>query len=73
MSENELNQQDNTEHEKNHHAPRPYWKQPHIQWGFWIGVALMSIALLVYIFSLNLALVPRSWQHTSQPATTTTQ
>ena len=42
MSENELNQQDNTGHEKNHHIPRPYWKRPHIQWAFWIGVGLLK-------------------------------
>lgn len=59
MNEPEQNQLDNTAHEKNHHAPRPYWKRTHIQWAFWIGVALMAIALLVYIFSLNLSLVPR--------------
>jgi len=63
VSENELNQEDNTDHEKNHHIPRPYWKRPHIQWAFWIGVFLMAVALLVYIFSVDLALVPRSWHH----------
>jgi hypothetical protein len=67
VSEAEQNHLDNTEHEKNHHAPAPYWKRPHIQWGFWIGVALMGIALIVYIFSLNLALVPRSWHQQAQP------
>ena len=58
MSEAERNQEDNTSHEKNHHAPIPYWKRRHIQWGFGVGIVLMSIALIVYIFSLNLALVP---------------
>jgi hypothetical protein len=61
VNEAEQNRLDNTEHEKNHHVAVPYWKRPHIQWGFWIGVALMGIALVVYIFSLNLALVPSSW------------
>lgn len=61
MNEAEQNQHDNIDHEKNHHAPAPYWKRPHIQWGFWIGAGLMCIALAVYIFSLNLSLIPRSW------------
>jgi hypothetical protein len=61
VNEPEQNQLDNIDHEKNHHAPHPYWKQPHIQWAFWIGVGLMGIALVVYIFSLNLAFIPHSW------------
>ncbi len=68
MNEGERNQEDNADHEKNHHAPQPYWKRRHIQWGFWIGVALMGIALIVYIFSVDLALVPRPWQRTPMPA-----
>ena len=66
MNESGQNQLDNIDHEKNHHVPRPYWKRTHIQWAFWIGVVCISIALLVYIFSVDLALVPRPWQHPPQ-------
>lgn len=70
MSEQELNQIDNIDHEKNHHAPHPYWKRTHIQWAFWIGVVLMAVALLVYIFSVDLALIPRSWHQQAPPPVT---
>jgi len=70
VNEPERNREDNTSHEKNHHAPEPYWKRVHLHWGLWLGIVLMTIALLVYILSVNLALVPRSWQHQPQPAAT---
>jgi len=68
--ETENNQLNNTEHEKNHHEPRPYWKRAHLHWAFWVGVVCMAIALLVYIFSVDLALVPRSWHQQTLPAAT---
>jgi len=71
-NEPQLNQADNSLHEKNHHAPQPYWRRMHLHWGFWVGVIGLTIALLVYILSVNLALVPHpsvsQQQTTTQPA-----
>lgn len=68
MNEPQRNQDDNLDHEKNHHAPHPYWKRVHLHWGLWVGIVLMTVALLVYILSLNLALVPRGPQSPPPPA-----
>jgi len=37
----------------------PYWKRAHRDWRFWAGVRFMSVALIVYVMSDDLALVPR--------------
>jgi len=68
MDEPKRNQQDNLDNEKNYHAPRPYWKRVYHHWGFWVGIVLMTIALLVYLLSWNLALVPRFHPRPPTPA-----
>jgi len=70
MNETENNQQKNLLHEKNHHELRPYWKRAHLHWGFWVGVLLMTLALLVYIFSIDLSQLPRIRHHQTPPAST---
>jgi len=46
----------------------PYWKRAHKDWRFWVGVIFISVALVVYITSVDLALVPR---RAPQPTTST--
>jgi hypothetical protein len=56
---------------KHHHHPQegpnppkdpdnyvPYWKRAHKDWRFWVGVFCISAALVVYITSVDLSLVP---------------
>jgi hypothetical protein len=47
-------------HEINQKDLGPYWKRVHRDWRFWVGVALMAIAIAVYITSDNLAFVPHN-------------
>jgi len=37
----------------------PYWSRAHRDWRFWIGVVLLSAAILIYVMSDDLALIPR--------------
>jgi hypothetical protein len=39
--------------------PGPYWRRAHRDWRFWVGVVFLSIAILIYVMSDDLALVPR--------------
>jgi hypothetical protein len=34
---------------------RPYWKRAHRGWPFWVAVALMLAAMIVYVMSDDLA------------------
>lgn len=50
--------------ESKHHHPTadslsavPYWKRAHRDWRFWIALALMLLAMTVYVVSDNLAFV----------------
>ena len=54
-------------HSKEHSSDLgPYWKRAHRDWRFWVGVLFMSIALIVYVMSDDLSLVPR--MHPAQPS-----
>lgn len=61
----------NMSESKHHHHPQeephpskdpdsyvPYWKRAHKDWRFWVGVICISVALAVYITSVDLSLVP---------------
>ena len=47
------------DHPKNFHPPKPYWRRMHTHWAFWVAVIFLFVALFIYIFSYDLALVPR--------------
>jgi hypothetical protein len=51
------------------HAYRPYWKRTPQNWYFLIGMVLVFAAIAVYVMTDNLALVPRSQPHQTQPGT----
>jgi len=36
----------------------PYWKRMHHSWLFWVGMAMVSVAIAIYVLSDNLALLP---------------
>jgi hypothetical protein len=38
----------------------PYWKRAHHDWRFWIGLFLMLTAMIIYVMSNDLALLPGS-------------
>jgi hypothetical protein len=38
----------------------PYWKRAHHDWRFWVGLALMLVAISVYFMSDDLSLIPSS-------------
>jgi hypothetical protein len=37
----------------------PYWRRAHRDWRFWVGVVFLSVALIVYVMTVDLSLVPR--------------
>ena len=39
-------------------AQVPYWKRVHHDWKFWIALSLMLTAMVVYIVTLDLSVVP---------------
>jgi hypothetical protein len=41
------------------HQLGPYWRRAHRDWKFWLGVVLLSVAIFIYVASLDLSLVPR--------------
>jgi hypothetical protein len=45
---------------------RPYWKNAHRDWRFWIAVFFIFGAIVIYVMSDDLALVPRGQQHHQQ-------
>ena len=49
-------------------GPRPYWQRAHTDWRFWIGVALMFLAMIVYVLSGDLAWTPRPSAPQAAPA-----
>jgi len=55
-------------HQMDHEHFVPYWKRAHKDWRFWVGVVCISVALAVYISTVDLSLVPHRAQ---QPATHT--
>jgi hypothetical protein len=46
-----------------HHDHRPYWKRAHRDWRFWVAVFFISVALFIYVTSVDLSLVPGSHPH----------
>lgn len=58
---------DDIKQHHHHDAKRPYWQRAHQDWRFWVGVFFISLALFVYITSVDLSLVPRRHPH-SVPA-----
>jgi len=38
----------------------PYWTRAHHDWRFWVGLALMLVAISVYFMSDDLSLIPSS-------------
>lgn len=45
-------------HGSSHGARRSYWKRAHHDWRFWVAVFFIFAAILVYVMSDDLALVP---------------
>jgi hypothetical protein len=50
------------------HGLGPYWKRAHRDWRFWVGVLFMSVALIVYVMSDDLSLVPRIQPRQTSPS-----
>ena len=38
---------------------KPYWKRAHLDWRFQIALALMFLAIAIYVMSDNLSFLPR--------------
>ncbi|MGC9198020.1 MAG: hypothetical protein ACP5E5_03675 [Acidobacteriaceae bacterium] len=60
MSENTHTHHDQGPHPKN---DRPYWKRAHHDWRFWVAVFFIGTALVIYVTSVDLSLVPRRHPH----------
>jgi len=46
----------------NHHDHLPYWKRAHHDWRFWVGLALMLVAISFYVGTNDLSIVPSARQ-----------
>jgi ABC-type Zn2+ transport system substrate-binding protein/surface adhesin len=40
------------------HGHLPYWKRAHHDWRFWVGLSLMLAAMIIYVMSDDLSLIP---------------
>jgi len=58
------------DHDRLHHAPRPYWKRAHRDWRLWIAVFIMLVAMVIYVMSDDLSFQPgrHPQQQQQQPA-----
>jgi hypothetical protein len=36
----------------------PYWKRMHRDWRVWVGIALVAVALSIYIISVDFTIQP---------------
>jgi uncharacterized integral membrane protein len=50
-------------HDGIHHEHRPYWKRAHRDWRFWIAVIFITLALFIYVTSVDLSMVPGRHHH----------
>jgi len=39
---------------------RPFWRRAHLDWRVWVAVVFISVALFVYITTVDLSIMPRS-------------
>lgn len=46
---------------------RPAWRRIHRSWLFWLGMALVTAAITMYVMSDNLAFIPRYHPHRPLP------
>jgi len=44
----------------------PYWKRAHHDWRFWVGLTLMLAAMMVYVASDDLSIIPQRPSRTQQ-------
>jgi len=72
MNENgqEQNLQEVIDHIKYHPKHKPYWKQVHHTWWFWIGVILIFVAITYYAVSVDFAFAPHKQSKESERTTT---
>jgi len=53
------------------HSPGPYWRRAHSDWRFWVGAVFLAVALIVYVMSDDLSLVPRPSRPPTAPVVVT--
>jgi hypothetical protein len=60
--------------ENGHHEPRPdpYWKRAHHDWRFWVALLLMLGAMLIYLMTDDLSMVPHIRARPAQSGNTGT-
>lgn len=46
----------------------PYWRRAHRDWRFWVGVLFTTVALIVYVMTVDLSMTPRMRPGPSPPA-----
>ncbi|HTZ76201.1 MAG TPA: hypothetical protein VMB47_19960 [Candidatus Aquilonibacter sp.] len=44
----------------------PYWRRAHRDWRLWVGLFFMLAAIAIYVFTVDLSVVPGN--HPQQPA-----
>ena len=55
--------------ERGHHEHHPYWKRAHRDWRFWVALALMLAAMLIYVMTDDLSIVPHIRTRPAQSGT----
>ena len=68
MSENNYSHQPDNEHRSH----RPYWKRAHHDWRFWVALLLMLGAMLIYLMTDDLSMVPHIRARPAQSGNTGT-
>jgi hypothetical protein len=46
--------------DKLHPVNRPYWKRAHQDWRLWIAAFFIFVAMVIYVLTDNLSLLPRN-------------
>jgi hypothetical protein len=61
---------DSNEFEHSHHEHRPYWKRAHHDWRFWVAFGLMLMAMVIYLMTADLSIVPHFRTRAAQSGNT---
>jgi hypothetical protein len=63
MSESTHTHHQQEPHHGTQHEHRSYWKRAHRDWRFWIAVIFITLALFIYVTSVDLSMVPGRHHH----------
>ena len=59
--------QGGAQNQEERHSRSPYWRQMHHHWYFWVAMLLMLVAIVNYVMTEDLSLVPRNQPQQPRP------